>query len=219
MNITAEQVTDGQAIYTKDVLNFYDFIVLDISNQFIWKCPTQRLVQHYNDHVSANHLDVGVGTGCFLHHCYYPTVEPRIALMDLNPDSLEYAYKKILRYKPEKYQRNVLETISINTPNFDSVGINYLLHCIPGSIRSKAIIFDNLKELMNHNAVIFGSTLFQGGVPRSWLARRLMGIYNKKGVFSNQHDSLDDLEMSLNHSFRDVSIDVVGCVAVFSEHT
>ena len=64
--VSDEQVTAGQAVYSKRVLRIYDFVVLGVSNRFIWKCPTQRLEQHYNQHITANHLDVGVGTGYFL---------------------------------------------------------------------------------------------------------------------------------------------------------
>jgi hypothetical protein len=43
-----------------------------------------------------------------------------------------------------------------------------------------------------------------------------MDIYNKKGIMSNAHDSLDGLKAALNQRFREVSVEVVGCVALFS---
>jgi len=216
MNITSEQVAAGQAVYTKRTLVAYDFIVLGVSNRFLWKCPTRRLEAHYNEHVTANHLDVGVGTGYFLDRCRFPSHAPRVALMDLNPVALEFAARRIARYKPETYRRNVLEPISLDGRQFNSVGINYLLHCIPGSMESKSVVFDHLKALMNPGAVLFGSTLLQGGVPRNWLAKRLMDAYNKKGIFSNQRDDLEGLERALRQRFREVSVEVVGCAALFS---
>lgn len=216
MGFTPEQVNAGQAIYTRRTLAVYDLVVLGVSNHFIWKCPTQRLVDHYNKHVSANHLDVGVGTGYFLDQCQFPTPTPRIALIDLNANSLEYASQRIARYNPELYCKNVLEPIFWDKDKFDSVGINYLLHCIPGSIESKSVAFEHLKALMNPNAVLFGSTLLQGDVPRSWLAKKLMNTYNKKGIFSNQKDTLEGLKRMLNKYFREVSVEVVGCAALFS---
>jgi 16S rRNA G1207 methylase RsmC len=162
-----EQIEAGQAIYTKRTLAAYDFVVLGLSNRFIWKCPTNRLLEQYNTRITANHLDVGVGTGYFLDRCRFPSPEPRVALMDLNRNALDFAARRIARYKPETYVRNVLEPISIDAEKFDSVGVNYLLHCLPGSIGSKPAVFDHLKSLMNPNAVLFGSTLLQGGVARS----------------------------------------------------
>jgi ubiquinone/menaquinone biosynthesis C-methylase UbiE len=213
---SAEEVAAGQAVYTQRVLGAYDFVVLGLSNRFIWKCPSKRLREHYNKHVSANHLDAGVGTGYFLDRCRYPSQRPRIALMDLNPNALAFASRRIARYGPETYCRNVLEPISIDAEGFDSVGVNYLLHCLPGSMESKATAFDHLKALMNPDGVLFGSTLLQGGVERNWFARRLMDAYNRKKIFSNRHDDLDGLRRALGRRFRRVSVEVVGCAAVFS---
>lgn len=216
MSVTPEQVAAGQAIYTQRALRAYDFVVLGVSNRFLWKCPTQRLVAHYNKHISANHLDVGVGSGYFLDHCRFPSHTPRVALMDLNQNTLDFTSERVARYQPETYLRSVLEPISIEATNFDSVGVNYLLHCVPGTIESKAVVFDHLKALMNPNAVLFGSTLLQGGVRPNWFAQRLMNVYNRKGIFSNQNDSLEGLRRVLEARFRDVSIEVIGCAALFS---
>ena len=216
MSVTQEQIEAGQAVYTKGVLFIYDVFVLGFSNRLLWKCPSQRIEQLYNRHVTTNHLDVGVGTGYFLDRCRFPSEAPRVALMDLNPNALEFASKRLGRYKPETYRRNVLAPIVINGGRFGSVGINYLLHCIPGTIESKSVAFDYLKALMNPNAVLFGATLLSGGVPQNWLARHWMDAYNKKEIFSNQNDDLDGLKRALSERFREVSVEVVGCAALFS---
>lgn len=216
MTITPDQVKAGQAVYTKRTLNLYDFIVLTVSNPWIWKCPTPRLVEHYNRYVTDNHLDIGVGTGYFPDKCHFPARSPRVALMDLNTDTLAYASHRIQRYRPETYVQNVLEPVTQEIAPFDSVGVNYLLHCVPGAIETKSAMFDHLKPLLNDGAVVFGSTLLQGGVERSGLAKRLMAVYNKKGIFSNTEDTLAGLENALTQRFHDVQIEVVGCAALFS---
>ena len=216
MGVVQEQVEAGQAVYSKSVLSIYDVVVLGFSNRLLWKCPSQRIKQLYNQHVTANHLDVGVGTGYFLDRCRFPSEAPRVGLMDLNPNTLEFASKRIARYRPETYCRNVLEPIVIEGEKFDSIGINYLLHCLPGTIESKSVVFDHLKALMNPNAVLFGSTLLTGGVSRNWFAKRLMDAYNKRAIFSNQNDDLDGLKYTLGQRFREISVSVVGCAGVFS---
>ena len=216
MSVTPEQVKAGQAIYTKRTLTAYDFFVLGFSNRFVWKCPTEQLVAHYNKHLSGNHLDVGVGTGYFLEKCKFPTSTPRVALMDANVEALEYASRRIRRLKPEVYRRNVLEPISLDADKFDSVGINYLLHCLPGTMETKSDAISHLRTLMNPGGVLFGATLLHSGVPRSFLAKALMKVYNKKGVFSNENDSLESLESVLNGKLKNCSVEVVGCVALFS---
>lgn len=215
MSTTPDQVEAGQAVYTKRVLALYDFFVLGFSNRFIWKCPSRHIQMHYERHITTNHLDVGVGTGYFLDRCRFQST-PRLAFVDLNPNSLAFAAKRLARYEPETYLRNVLEPIDIGERRFDSVAINYLLHCIPGTIESKSTAFDHLKVLMNPDAILFGSTVLQGGVARNWYAKRFMEIYNRKGIFCNECDDLNGLRRALTQRFRDVSVEIVGCVALFS---
>ena len=101
MSDLSEQVRAGQAIYTPRTLAVYDFIVLGLSNQLIWRCPTTHLLNHYNKHVSANHLDVGVGSGFFHDHCQFPSKTPRLGLLDLNDDALSFASSRVSRFAPE----------------------------------------------------------------------------------------------------------------------
>lgn len=213
------EVAAGQAVYTQRMLSFYDFWVLGVSNRFIWKCPTPALLEHFNRHVTANHLDVGVGSGWFLDHCRFPDPNPRVGLIDLNFTALGYALARVARYRPVGWRHNVLDPIAFNQPGFDSVSANYLLHCLPGDIASKARVFDHLRPLMNPGAVLFGATLVQGGVERTWMARRLMSIYNARGIFANTQDDLDGLRRALTTRFREVSVEVIGCAALFSART
>jgi SAM-dependent methyltransferase len=216
MSQAFEHALSGQAIYTKRLLSVYDVSVLGISNRWIWKSSTTRVLALYDAHVSGNHLDVGVGTGYFLDHCRALGPMSRIALIDLNQNSLDFTARRIARYNPETYRRNVLEPIAIDAAPFDSVSMSYLLHCLPGTIDTKAVAFDHLAALMNPGAVIFGATLLQGGVPRSWLATRMMDVYNARGIFSNRDDDLAGLMRALVRRFRDVFVEVMGCAAMFS---
>jgi SAM-dependent methyltransferase len=216
MAITAEQVEAGQAVYTKSVLASYDLLVLRCSNRFIWRCPSKRLLALYDRHVTANHLDVGVGTGFFLDRCGFPTARPRLAFMDLNANCLEVAARRLARYRPEVYRANVLEPVRIETPRFESIGLNYLLHCLPGTMRTKGAVFRHLKALLTPGGVLFGATLLHGGVQRNWAARRLMALYNAKGIFTNEHDDLEGLKTVLSDHLTSVTVEVVGCAALFS---
>ena len=74
----------------------------------------------------------------------------------------------------------------------------------------------NLKAHLAAGATLFGSTLLHDGVPLSSVGRRLMKLYNRKGIFTNRHDTLAELERELAARFRDVTIATVGCGALFS---
>lgn len=205
----------GQAVYTKRTLKLYDIVVLGISNNWIWKCPTPRLLNFYNRNISSNHLDVGVGTGYFLDHCSFPTPTPRVELLDLNADSLASTAQRIAHHKPVTHRANILEPLKIKTQPFDSIGVNYLFHCLPGTMAGKAIAFDHLNPYLSPKGVIFGSTLLQGGVPRTPGARKLMAFYNRKGIFSNTSDTLEALKHALDQRFHQWEVQAIGCAALF----
>ena len=197
----------------------YDLAILGYFTRVAWKCPKRRVLQHYDVHVSANHLDVGVGTGYFLDHCRYPESAPRVALMDLNTNCLDVAAERIARLHPEVYRANVLEPIKIEADPFDSIGLNYLLHCLPGDFTSKGAVFTHLGAHATHGAVVFGATLLHDGVPRNWMARTVMDRNNRHGIFSNERDSLDGLTSMLSSHLDDATVEVVGCVGLFSGRT
>ena len=205
----------GQAVYTPWTLAIYDTLVLGLSNRFIWRCPTPRILALYNRHVTAEHLDVGVGTGWYLDHCRFPVARPRIGLLDLNASSLAAASARIARYAPTTFQVDVLKPIEIDVAPFASASLSYLLHCMPGSIAEKADALDHVCALLRPDAVVFGATLLSGGVPHSAAARRLMRAYNRKGIFANERDDLAGLRAALTMRVEMVELELVGCGALF----
>jgi hypothetical protein len=205
----------GAAIYNKRILALYDLGVIQLSNQFAWRCPSRLILDFYNQHISASHLDIGVGTGYFLDKCHFPVNAPCIALLDLNPNSLNVAARRLRRYWPTTYLANVLQPLPPNMPKFDSIALNYLLHCLPGTMQSKQVVFDNLKPHLNSGAIVFGTTILGQKIHPNFLARRLMKLYNVKSIFSNSHDDLSNLEAILRRRFHEYETKVVGCVAFF----
>ena len=205
MNNT-KSVKAGQAVYSKTVLSIYDLWVLGFSNSFLWQCPTKLLRKEFVRNVTNNHLDldVGVGTGYYLDKCLNNT-ERRLALLDLNPNSLESTASRVSRFEPEIYRANILDTLDLQCNKFDSISMNYLLHCLPGSLKKKSLVFKGLRPYLNDNGIIFGSTILGKGVEIGYLARKLMSIYNQKGIFDNHQDSLSVLASEVDPIIRTVN--------------
>jgi hypothetical protein len=213
---TDGDASKGAAVYTPLALALYDLAVLQISNSFVWECDSHVLLNFYNQHISDKHLDIGVGTGYFLDKCLFPSTAPTIALFDLSPHSLARSAKRLRRYNPCCYLGNALQRIDISMSGFESISLNYLLHCLPGDLASKSIVFEHAKPLLRDGGVIFGSTILGEGVRHNPLAKQLMKIYNAKGIFSNLSDQQSDLESGLKAHFDEHTIDIAGCVALFS---
>lgn len=206
----------GQAVYTRRTLRAYDPLVLGLSNRLIWRCPTATLLAHYDAHVSHTHLEVGPGSGYFLDRCSFPDGAPEITLLDANVDVLTYAAARIRRYQPRTHAADVLAPISLEPGSFGSIGLNYVLHCLPGDIPAKSVVLRTLRPLLRPGGVLFGSTVLAEGVSHTPLSRGLMAVYNRRGIFGNAHDRLADLDAALGATFDRHRVTVHGAVAVFA---
>lgn len=219
MRPTDAQVTAGHAFYTSRTLALYDIAILGYFSRVAWRCPSRQLLAHYDEHVTGNHLDVGVGTGYFLDRCQHPVASPRIVLLDANPACLDVAQRRLDRLDPGRLEASVLDPIPFDGPPFTSIGMTYLLHCLPGRMADKAVAFDHVAALAAPGATVFGATLLSEGVHRNWYARAIMRWNNKRGIFCNEHDDLDGLRSALEDRFDDVTVTTTGCVALFNGKT
>jgi len=53
--------------------------------------------------------------------------------MDPNAQCLDAASRRFARFAPEQLQASVLDPIDLDRPCFDSIGMTYLLHCLPAT--------------------------------------------------------------------------------------
>ena len=210
------QARAGAAVYNRATLLAYDFWVLGVSNRYAWQCPTADLVEHFQRHAGARHLDVGVGTGYLLEHCRFPVAAPEIVLADLNPASLAAAAHRIRHLHPRTHRLNVLQPFSLPEAPFDSVSMNYLLHCLPGTLVEKGSAIRNAAAQLRPGGVLFGATILGEGVQHNAFGSLLMNAYNRRGIFSNREDSAGALRALLAHELDAVEVRVVGKVALFS---
>lgn len=159
-----------------------------------------------------------------------------ITLLDLNPHTLDLAAARIAAAQPAVKIRSVVADVTdpatllqalppsstTNTSNeeegekFDSVSVFYLLHCLAGPPESKNRVFDLLREYVADDGVLVGTTILGEERPMNWLARRLMTIYNSKGIFDNWKDSRDVFEEGLRRNFGEVDVRIIGRTMVFT---
>ncbi len=212
---TTQSERAGAAIYSQGVLSVYDLVVTRFSNTFVWECPRERILDMYNAHVGNSHLDVGVGTGWYIDHCTFPSLQPSIYLADLNQNSLSVTAQRLRRYAPKPIQANALGTLPFKARAFDSIGLSLLLHCLPGAMPIKAQLFADLKPLLKPGGTVFGATVLGRDIHANRLAQFLLRLYNRQGVFNNLLDAPQDLETALHRHFSRASVEVVGCTALF----
>jgi hypothetical protein len=99
---------------------------------------------------------------------------------------------------------------------FKSIALNYLLHCLPGNLISKNIVFENIKNYLDNDGIVFGTTILGSELPLLSSSRIVSDYYNFKHVFCNSSDSLRDLHITLSKTFETYSISTKGYVAFFN---
>lgn len=217
MPATHPRPPDSIKAYTRLGLHLYDPLIVNVVAPHVWGCSPDVLVDHYRQHVTSNHADIGVGTGYFLDRCGFGSAQPRLALIDLQPNCLAYTARRLSRYRPATYVRDVLRPIGdIDGGPFDSIALGGIIHCLAGDLTQKSKVFDMLAPLTRGGTRIFGYTLVYDGVPDR--ARRVLvhPLLNGLRVIDNKNDRLSDLQRELQARFVDCRVELIGCMALFS---
>lgn len=206
----------GHDAYTPRLLKVYDTVVYRFNGPILWRCSKEKFLEPYNANVSSRHLDIGVATGCLLDECSFPVDAPEITLMDLNQNSLDVAARRLARYAPRTHLADVLEPWGFEPASFDSIAMANVLHCVPGAMPAKTVAFEHAREALAPGGVLFGATVLGNGVKHTLLSKRALAGMNRRGVFSNIDDSLEDLDAGLARAFDSHEIQVQGAVALFT---
>lgn len=205
----------GSRIYTRPVLGAYDLVVVLISNSVAWRCSRHLMLDMYNRHLGPKHLDVGPGTGWYLAHAQLAPGS-QVTLMDLNQHSLDSASTHLDGIDHRKVAADVLAPLPTSVGPMDSIAANFLVHCLPGSWSKKGEAFRHLADRLTDDGVFFGGTILGRGVDHNIAGRGLMALYNRIGIFHNRDDDAPGLEAALHMAFQEVTVSVVGTVALFT---
>ncbi len=214
---TSNRTPDSIKVYTKLGLRVYDALVMNLFPKYVWGCTSGDLVNHYRQHVTSNHADIGVGTGYCLDHCGFDLPTPRLALIDLQSNCLRYTARRLSRYQPSTYVHNVLQPIgAIPGGSFDSIAMGGVLHCLAGDLREKGKAFDTIAMLARSGTKIFGYSLVSDHVHLRRSTRIVHGLLNRLRIIDNTSDHESDLRRELSNRFIDCRVESIGCMALFS---
>jgi hypothetical protein len=201
-----------------------------VSNTFAWRCSTSSvLIPFFTRHLanSTSHLDIGPGTGLYTSQNTVLAILNKLkhlSFLDINPTPLHHASQRTITagYKGPQIQliqHSVFEPLpKEHIGAYDSISLNYILHCLPGCLPLKAshVATTLLPALVQSpDSVLYGSTILGRGVHKTWFARFLFGVYNPRGIFSNLDDDEEGLKAGLAPYFEEVDVKVEGMVALF----
>ena len=204
----------GQSDYTKSLLRLYDPLVLGIVAKLVWRCPTSRLVDGYRQHISDGHLDVGPGTGYFIDQSGLPDGS-RVTIVDPNANVLDHASRQLRRLDVRAVEADVLKPLPVDGP-FDSAALHLVIHCLPGPLARKAAAVANVAAVLAPTGVLFGASVLGTSGRQTWLSRRVLAAFNRRGAFDNLDDTEQGLRAILTPSFEHVELETVGAIAIFA---
>lgn len=199
--------------YSRALLHLYDGFVYGFSSPFLWRCPPPLLRAQYAACVGRDHLEIGVGTGYLLETARL-TARPRVTLLDRNLPCLKKTAARLAALSPRTQEGDVFDLPTDIGP-FTSIGMNYVMHCLPGDLRAMASPVARIAGLLQPDGVYFGSTIVQGEAPRGVGTQLWMNLFNRLGVFCNSNDRIEDLDTILRSNFATVDLHLRGCVALW----
>jgi Methyltransferase domain len=204
----------GQADYGEFLLRLYDPLVLGPISRFVWRAPAELGVKLYREHIRPNHLDVGPGTGYFIDHAGLPAGS-KVTVLDPNPNVLRHVTRRLRNLDVTTVEADVLKPLPVAGP-FASAGFNAVLHCLPGPMERKATAIANIAAVLAPDATLFGASVLGMSARHTRAGRWFLKAFNRRGVFDNLADTEEGIAQILRQSFRDVHIETLGGLAVFS---
>ena len=170
-------------------------------------------VKNYISNIKNNHLEIGPGTGYFLKNNFDIK---KLHLIDINQDTLDFSYQNLSEnYNDINIIKHNLFEEKLFINNLESVGINYVLHCVPGKLENK---IDNLVNNLESSKKInyFGATVLNDNNLQTNFSNLELQFLNKFKIFNNQNDYSKNIINYFNYNHFDYNIKIVGNVLVFS---
>jgi len=204
----------GQSDYNELLLRLYDPLVLGPISRYVWRCPAEEGIRMYRQHIRPNHLDVGPGTGYFIEHAGLPAGS-RVTVLDPNPNVLRHLTRRLHDLEVTAVEADVLKPLPVAGP-FDSAAMNAVLHCLPGPLERKAVAVVNVANVLAPHGTFFGATVLGRSARHTRMGRAFLTAFNRRGAFDNLDDTEEGIAEILRRSFRNVTIETVGGLAIFA---
>ena len=213
MDDADERARRGWRDYTPFLLRIYDPMVLGFFARFVWRIPKKAMLDSFRELIGPTHLEVGPGTGWFLEKSGRLD-NTSLTILDPNPNVLRHVTQRLRDVPITAIQADVLKPLPVEGP-FASAGLNAVLHCLPGPPEYKEVALRNIAAVLAPDGVLFGATVLGRSANHTWIARRVLTVFNRQGGFDNLEDSEEWLRGALGRSFDSVEVDVVGSLATF----
>jgi SAM-dependent methyltransferase len=138
-----------------------------------------------------------------------------VTILDPNPNVLGHVSRRLGQLNITAVEADVLKPLPVDGP-FDSAALHLVIHCLPGPLPRKAAAVANVATVLAPAGVLFGASVLGTSGSHTWLSRRVLTAFNRRGAFDNLNDTEAGLREILGASFERVDLETVGSVAIFA---
>lgn len=196
--------------FVSNSLKFYDLAVNKINCKYVWRCSENYIFENYKKNIRRKHLEIGPGTGYFLKKINNSDID--LTLMDINQPILQFSSNNLkTSFSNVKIRNHNIFEKKIEE-KYDSIGINYVLHCVPGKLEDK---IDKLLNNLNKHGILFGATVISDPERLYFLSKLELKALNKFNVFNNSNDYSQNLINYLNYNQIKYDCNLIGNVLIF----
>ena len=199
----------NQSNFVSKNMKLYDLLVNKINCRFIWRCHENNIHQNYNKCISKNHLEIGPGTGYFIEKYKFN----KLLINDINKNILQYSSLYLKTHNPKLIQCNLFNQ-KLNVKNINSIGINYVLHCVPGKLEDKLFKLINNLEYKN-KLCLFGATVINDPEYNNIFSKYMIFWLNYMNIFNNKNDYSYNLVKKCEANNLNIEWKIIGCVMIF----
>ena len=138
-----------------------------------------------------------------------------MTIVDPNANVLDHVARRLRHLDITAVEADVCKPLPVDGP-FDSAALHLVLHCLPGPRSRKAVAVANVAAVLAPTGVLFGASVLGTSTRHTWLARRVLDAFNRRGAFDNLDDTEEGLHEILGNSFEHVALETVGSIAIFA---
>lgn len=193
--------------FNRIIFKNYDLLVNNLNCKYVWKCDQKYIQNIYDKNITRNHIEIGPGTGYFLKKYKFDN----LTLIDVNQDILEESSRNLENNckNINIINHNIFEKNNkLEIKNYNSIGINYVLHCVPNDLSYS--ISNMINNIPNNNLTLFGSTVIPSEKDKFSLAQLEIYFLNKFGIFNNKSHSVNDISLYIKNNFQNYNMNKIG---------
>lgn len=204
----------------KKSMNIYDGLITQSSllgkiyMKLLWSGTqdneiADKLLAHIPESFEGKILDIPVGTAIFTHNKWRSLTKSKITCLDYSEDMLKAAKERLEEYEHISCVQGDVGNLQFEDKSYDVVISMNGFHAFPDQPKA----YDEIHRVLKEGGTFIACFYIKGQKKHTdlWVEHFLA----KKGWFTGPFQTLEDVKLRLNSSYKNVEINVEGSMVYF----